>query len=63
MNYSEGGCPHLMNCPFTHGWKEKEYHPINYKTKNCTNLNNCVKRFCHYLHTNEIDKYSLFFIY
>ena len=30
------GCSLMWNCPFCHGWKEKDYHPVEYKTKKCT---------------------------
>lgn len=35
-----------------HGWKELEYHPLNYRTKKCP-LSNCKKGECHYYHTEK----------
>ena len=34
MAYEEG-CPVQWRCGFCHGWKEKEFHPHNYKTSPC----------------------------
>lgn len=53
VNY-EDGCPLKEKCSKCHGWKELEYHPLNYKTKHCPSKN-CVKgRDCpHYHHMKE----------
>lgn len=42
LNY-EDGCPLQEQCNMCHGWKELEYHPLNYKTKPCPNGKNCTK--------------------
>ena len=31
--YIEGGCPDMMACKFSHGWKEHDYHAMVYKTR------------------------------
>jgi hypothetical protein len=43
----------MENCDKCHGWKEHEYHHINYKTKKCSNGINCKKRDrdCAYFHS------------
>lgn len=41
VNY-EDGCPLKEKCTKCHGWKELEYHPLNYKTKHCPSKN-CIK--------------------
>lgn len=50
--YEEGGCPNQMECLNCHGWKELEYHPLNYKTKPCNNLKKCNKKECPFYHSN-----------
>ncbi len=42
----------MENCSHSHGWKESEYHPSNYKTKKCSNNYYCPKkdRECAYFH-------------
>lgn len=41
-----------MNCGKCHGWKELEYHPMNYKTRQCSNGTKCPKgKICPYYHT------------
>jgi len=32
------GCVDQASCPYSHGWKEQEYHPLFYKTKKCPSL-------------------------
>lgn len=32
------GCVNQAGCPYSHGWKEQEYHPFFYKTKKCPTL-------------------------
>jgi len=55
-SYEEGACPKLMNCECCHGWKELEYHPLYYKTKNCSNFKNCNKADCPFLHQEKDPK-------
>jgi len=31
----EDGCILQAACSRCHGWKEQEFHPLNYKTKKC----------------------------
>lgn len=52
LNYEDGGCPNNENCNRCHGWKENEYHPLNYKVKPCSNGMSCNKgSLCPYFHT------------
>ena len=53
FSYGEGRCPKQMDCENCHGWKELEYHPLNYKQKSCNNDPNCTKVECPYLHSNK----------
>ncbi|EWS71586.1 zinc finger CCCH type domain protein (macronuclear) [Tetrahymena thermophila SB210] len=39
----EEGCPNKFDCNKCHGWKESEYHPRNYRTKQCTQTTNNEK--------------------
>lgn len=48
--YPQGGCLNLYNCTKCHGWKEQEYHPLNYKTRKCTNGKNCRRKECAFFH-------------
>eukprot|EP01017_Pseudomicrothorax_dubius_P033534 TRINITY_DN4500_c0_g1_i3.p1 TRINITY_DN4500_c0_g1~~TRINITY_DN4500_c0_g1_i3.p1 ORF type:complete len:546 (-),score=70.81 TRINITY_DN4500_c0_g1_i3:34-1671(-) len=50
----EDGCPLGQQCTKCHGWKELEYHPLNYKTKQC-GTKNCHKkgRDCPFYHTSR----------
>jgi hypothetical protein len=52
--YSEG-CTDEFDCTKCHGWKEEDFHPLNYKTKKCKNCNKVCdkKEFCPFLHKNE----------
>ena len=54
INYSDG-CPDGVACQFCHGWKEEDYHPLNYKTKKCKfKFGTCKKgKFCPFYHQNE----------
>lgn len=64
INYNEG-CSNHFSCTKCHGWKEHEFHPLNYKIKLCPAGKNCTKgRDCSYYH-NEIDKrfFILFILY
>jgi len=50
LNY-EDGCPFKEKCNKCHGWKEHEYHPLNYKARPCPATKNCQKgRDCPYYH-------------
>lgn len=39
-------------CPFSHGWKEQEYHPRNFKMNACRNDSQCSKPHCPYFHSD-----------
>lgn len=39
-------------CKFSHGWKEREYHPNEYKTKRCTFGTECQKKECAFFHSS-----------
>ena len=54
----EKGCPHVLNCTKCHGWKEAEYHPLNYKTKKCPNEKNCRRsQDCPHYHNVEEQRH------
>jgi len=50
VNYLDG-CPNYTACTKCHGWKECEYHPLNYKTKPCKQMDRCKRGVdCPYFH-------------
>lgn len=50
-SYEKDGCPKGLSCKKCHGWKELEYHPNIYRTKQCTPEKNCNNRTnCSYFH-------------
>ena len=49
------GCKHEYRCKYSHGWKEQEYHPFNYKLHGCRQSETCNKPHCPYFHS-EKDK-------
>jgi hypothetical protein len=51
-DYAVDGCENNFACDMCHGWKELEYHPLNYRTKKCPTAN-CKKGECHYYHTEK----------
>jgi hypothetical protein len=55
QNYAIDGCKHEYRCPHTHGWKEQEYHPLNYKIHVCRQGYACHKAHCPYYH-DETDR-------
>lgn len=51
--YSQG-CPQGLQCTNCHGWKELEFHPNYYKTKNCPNGQGCPGDLsCPYYHSRQ----------
>ena len=54
--YSQGGCSLKEKCDKCHGWKELEYHPKYFKTKQCSNGDGCPRADCGYLHQSETPK-------
>lgn len=63
LNY-EKGCPNMLNCQNCHGWKEAEYHPLNYKTKKCPNDKNCRRnQDCPHYHNFEEQRLKSYFFY
>lgn len=52
FNYEQGKCPRGMKCEKSHGWKELEFHPLYFKTKNCSNSHKCIKKDCPFYHNN-----------
>jgi len=51
LNY-EDGCHFREKCIKCHGWKEHEYHPMNYKVKACPAGKNCQKgKDCPHYHS------------
>jgi hypothetical protein len=58
LNYRDG-CPKENGCLSCHGWKEEDFHPLNYKTKKCKNFNKiCEKNiYCPFYHSLEEKRY------
>ena len=50
--YSDG-CDLEYRCINCHGWKEKEYHPDNYKVTACDSIENCRKKHCPFYHSDS----------
>lgn len=60
----EDGCKDGMACGYSHGWKESEYHPLNYKNRPCANIKNCNRgRDCPYYHGQKDKRFANNFIY
>lgn len=59
----EQACPEGFACRFCHGWKERDYHPENFKTSLCENQNCDRKMVCSFLHPgfDEASRNSLEF--
>jgi hypothetical protein len=57
LSYKDG-CELEYKCNSCHGWKEEDFHPLNYKTKKCKNfLKNCSKKeLCPFFHQNEVKR-------
>ena len=57
----EQGCEKGFHCNFSHGWKEVEYHYLNFKRQLCKMGAECDRReICSFLHENEeIEKDDL----
>lgn len=47
------GCKNEFLCPHSHGWKEQEYHPKNYKMNGCRNDTQWAKAHCPYFHNDS----------
>lgn len=59
VNY-EDGCMNSFSCVNCHGWKENEFHPLNYRTKPCPNISNCTRGFaCPFYHAVKDKRYPL----
>ena len=50
--YSDG-CKDEHRCRYSHGWKEQEYHPLNYKSKPCEDKKCNGNLECPYYHGNH----------
>ncbi len=50
VDYVMDGCVREFACPFSHGWKEKDYHPLRFRTEKCPNYYKCSKPECNYYH-------------
>ena len=57
--YEDGGCNYNEACNKCHGWKELEYHPKFFKTRQCTHGEKCSRADCGYLHPKEIPKVKM----
>lgn len=41
-------------CPKSHGWKESEFHPLNYLTRSCLSSENCPRGIeCPFFHSPQ----------
>ncbi|KAM3128669.1 hypothetical protein pb186bvf_019237 [Paramecium bursaria] len=60
------GCADSFNCMKCHGWKELEYHPMLFRTKQCINQN-CNKNDCSFFHNQQerrqIDQLSQYRVF
>jgi hypothetical protein len=45
-----GGCPKGLGCTKCHGWKEFEFHPLIFKTRQCSAGQSCRKEACPFYH-------------
>lgn len=52
VNY-EDGCKDGLRCRMSHGWKELEYNPKEYRVRKCPNMKKCVSKGdrCPFYHT------------
>ena len=51
-DYATDGCARSFGCHLCHGWKELEYHSMNYRTKKCSSAG-CKKGECHNYHSDK----------
>ena len=48
----EDGCVNKLDCSKSHGWKESEFHPMQYKTRPCLAENECPRGLdCPFFHS------------
>jgi len=50
-------------CQYSHGWKEQEYHPLNYKINKCKHGDACTKKFCPFYHSEKDRRFPLPSVY
>jgi len=55
INSYKDGCANEYSCQLSHGWKEQEYHPENYKLNPCKHGEACNKPHCSYYHS-QLDR-------
>ena len=56
------GCPKGSLCDKCHGWYEYEFHPMNYKTKECEKKQQCTSKInCPYFHDNSDKRFAKLF--
>lgn len=56
-SYNQGKCPNGINCGKCHGWKELDYHPLNYKKNICPKGSKCTKiNKCANIHKKSDEK-------
>lgn len=58
LHYSDG-CPYGSKCEFSHGWKEADFHPANYKRIKCEKKGCHKSDACPQFHTEADKRYSL----
>lgn len=60
ISYNDG-CSKGTLCDKCHGWYEYEFHPLNYKTKECEKKNECSsKANCPFYHDNSDKRFILY---
>lgn len=64
INNYQDGCPNDTNCEKSHGWFEFQFHPLNYKTKECENKNECqCKVNCPFYHDQNDKRFGFYYFF
>lgn len=58
LHYSDG-CPYGSKCEHSHGWKEADFHPLNYKRTKCEKKNCGKSEGCPNYHFDAEKRYAL----
>jgi len=53
INVYFDGCINGLKCQYSHGWKEQEFHPLNYKVNACRHGEGCTKSHCPFFHSEK----------
>ncbi len=59
INVYYEGCVNGMKCQYSHGWKEQEFHPLNYKINPCRHGEGCSKPHCPYYHSDKDRRFPV----